>query len=572
MKSFTFITLGYLALVAGCCSNRVSDPLTLVSPHEGAEIATLTAGQKAFFDKPREERIRLFADAETRRQMIGAGWQNPCVLHWTGGTAPFTVSVSRADNGAAHWSGLVTNDTKEIFNLEIARDYVWQVTDAAGQTSQGHFTTEGRGPRFLSFLGPYNCRDFGGWVGLGGRRVRQGQAFRTAGLNDNSSTGFTTEEEGRARDTDGLITALEKTLKDSLQGWETRRPEDIKLVSAQIPTTWRVWRRARPKPFEDLALLLKTPESPEAEEVSVDEAFGLDLHGIGEGWAVLEATLTAEESGYVLLGCGADWYWALAINGLPVRDRLAYGNRRVPHSIDNHLVCVPVQKGENTLRVLLGAGTTGFKWFCGKGRETSREKILETERNYVGWLVKKLWVRSSGLKVGSSRVSESERRRWVERYGVKTELDLRTESETLGMTGSPLGPEVEWIRISSPAYQNMTNATGRAAMKDIFKVIFDESKYPLVFHCIGGRDRTGTVSFLMNGLLGVSEEDLYYDWEGTGFCQTGTDFQHRNCITPLVRSLNNYPGETLNDRIVAYIKSLGFTDEDIERFRERMLE
>lgn len=54
-------------------------------------------------------------------------------------------------------------------------------------------------------------------------------------------------------------------------------------------------------------------------------------------------------------------------------------------------------------------------------------------------------------------------------------------------------------------------------IKSIFDLLSKESSYPLVFHCTSGADRTGTLAYLVNGLLGVSYEDLCKDFELTSF-------------------------------------------------------
>lgn len=53
------------------------------------------------------------------------------------------------------------------------------------------------------------------------------------------------------------------------------------------------------------------------------------------------------------------------------------------------------------------------------------------------------------------------------------------------------------------------------AFREIFRVLADKENYPVYFHCIAGADRTGTVAFIINGLLGVSYEDLTRDFELT---------------------------------------------------------
>ena len=74
--------------------------------------------------------------------------------------------------------------------------------------------------------------------------------------------------------------------------------------------------------------------------------------------------------------------------------------------------------------------------------------------------------------------------------------------------------------------RRLSYATGNAirnenamkrSLKTVFEVLADESNYPVYIHCNAGADRTGTVAFLINGLLGVSEADLIRDYELTSF-------------------------------------------------------
>ena len=60
------------------------------------------------------------------------------------------------------------------------------------------------------------------------------------------------------------------------------------------------------------------------------------------------------------------------------------------------------------------------------------------------------------------------------------------------------------------------NETKRS-IRTLFGVLADESNYPVYIHCNAGADRTGTIAFLINGLLGVSEADLIRDFELTSF-------------------------------------------------------
>ena len=63
-----------------------------------------------------------------------------------------------------------------------------------------------------------------------------------------------------------------------------------------------------------------------------------------------------------------------------------------------------------------------------------------------------------------------------------------------------------------------TNATAaRKTVADIFEVLKEADQHPVYYHCYGGADRTGTIGFLLNGLLGVSYTDLVIDFELTSY-------------------------------------------------------
>ena len=156
--------------------------------------------------------------------------------------------------------------------------------------------------------------------------------------------------------------------------------------------------------------------------------------------------------------------------------------------------------------------------------------------------------------------------------GIRTDLDLRSDRECFGMTGSPLGPEVKWIKISSSAYSGMGKDSGKQAFAQVFRVFLDEKNYPIDFHCIAGADRTGSLAFILNGLLGVDEEELWRDWEVTAFQKEKLDFGHRTRFGKLVKVFDAFPGANIHEKIVAYVKSAGFTDADIAKFRAIMLE
>ena len=176
------------------------------------------------------------------------------------------------------------------------------------------------------------------------------------------------------------------------------------------------------------------------------------------------------------------------------------------------------------------------------------------------------------MKPGKERLNDAARKYAKKTLGIRTDIDLRSDRECFGMTGSPLGPEVTWLHIPSSAYSGFHKQGGKEAFAKVFRAFLDEGRYPIVFHCIAGADRTGSLAFVLEALLGVDEDELYKDWEVTGFDKSKLDFRHETRFDKLVNGFDDYHGATIYERVAAFVKSCGFTDADIARFRELMLE
>lgn len=129
------------------------------------------------------------------------------------------------------------------------------------------------------------------------------------------------------------------------------------------------------------------------------------------------------------------------------------------------------------------------------------------------------------------------------------------------------------------SYFQITNQSGSLyaeALRQIIRLLREERV--VYFHCMVGADRTGTLAFLIEAMLGVSESDLSKDFELTSFFEqerrtrngsVNSQFAFRNLISS-IRS--NYPGETIQDRAVSWAISNGFQDSEIEELRQLLLE
>ena len=336
--------------------------LAILSPKDGGSVALLSDNQRKFLSMSAAERTVATRAWDKALRRDKAAWAeakkssyaldvapHPVELTWSGSTGAVRVVVARAADGRAVFDATATGTVAHVANLEVGTKYVWSVT-GTGERVTAAFTTDPQPPRLINGGKVANFRDLGGWMGLGGRRVRQGRLFRSA--------------------------------------------------------------------------------------------------------------------------------------------------------------------------------------------EANRHGTLE---NYVDDATAALF---------------------RDQIGLRTDIDLRNEKETAGMTNSPFGSAVAWrLCPISPYYLVETKR------RDVFEPILDPARHPVVFHCAAGKDRTATVAFLTLALLGVSEDDIWRDYQMTGRSILPAGMKR------LADSLRErHPADSLAASAERYFLSLGFTARQIQDFRKAMLE
>lgn len=133
-------------------------------------------------------------------------------------------------------------------------------------------------------------------------------------------------------------------------------------------------------------------------------------------------------------------------------------------------------------------------------------------------------------------ISESGIKEMVNHLKIKTEIDLRRTSnnEVGSLTDkSVLGDTVNYIQIPMAfGGKNILTFQGKlsgddydydnpAMIKRFFELLADKNNYPINFHCSIGKDRTGCMAYLIEGLLGFSQEDAYRDYMFTNYADAG---------------------------------------------------
>ena len=175
-------------------------------------------------------------------------------------------------------------------------------------------------------------------------------------------------------------------------------------------------------------------------------------------------------------------------------------------------------------------------------------------------------------------LSEEGKKYMSETLGIRTEFDLRAQSENRapdtpidsGLTVSPI-PNANLEYYGVGGYDS--GIANKEGYRKVFSALSDPSRYPIYIHCTGGADRTGTVSYLVNALLGVSKEDLIHDYEYTSFSIYGERNSRGGTYSfpALVSSIDSYEGNTLSEKVESYLLSCGVTADEIYNIKAIML-
>lgn len=167
-------------------------------------------------------------------------------------------------------------------------------------------------------------------------------------------------------------------------------------------------------------------------------------------------------------------------------------------------------------------------------------------------------------------ITASGREAFRDKVGVSAELDLRRSDETV-ITASPLGADVPYLRISTTEYYDGMVNNSTTLIND-FKWIIRNLRQgrPTMFHCLIGADRTGTLAFMQEGVLGLSEYDLCRDYELTTFSVVGTRL--RTQLSDMVAYVKRYTGSTLQNKFYNFLLSKGMTRDELDDYIAVMLD
>lgn len=149
-------------------------------------------------------------------------------------------------------------------------------------------------------------------------------------------------------------------------------------------------------------------------------------------------------------------------------------------------------------------------------------------------------------------------------FGFVYEFDLRQSTLFSDDYKSRLGDDVLHKFYTAPQYGQIFNANYTESLRQIFQDLAKPNNYPMYLHCTYGTDRTGTICFLLEGVLNLPEEVMLNDYGLSGPPVTN--------LNPIYAGLEDYEGDTIQEKIANYLTTkVGVTNKEIESIRKILL-
>lgn len=105
---------------------------------------------------------------------------------------------------------------------------------------------------------------------------------------------------------------------------------------------------------------------------------------------------------------------------------------------------------------------------------------------------------------------------YVDNLGIKTDLDIRGETERAGaLQGGEANLEELGLKYFCYPLEDyhLYHPRCTESIPKVMALLADRSNYPVYIHCMVGSDRTGTLFAVLDGVLGRADRYIYTDYE-----------------------------------------------------------
>ncbi len=190
------------------------------------------------------------------------------------------------------------------------------------------------------------------------------------------------------------------------------------------------------------------------------------------------------------------------------------------------------------------------------------------------------WITNTGDAVKQGLVYRSAKfdaltdlgREFLLSLGIRTDMDFRWNNEIAVEYRdiSPLGEDINRLRPLVGSYTEAFKYSDYTLTA--MQTFADIENYPILFHCAGGADRTGTIALLLNGLLGVDEHSLIMDYEFTsGRTRPYGKSSENGGIYGLWTAVQAYEGATTQEKVYTALRSIGMTEMELSNIYNIMM-
>ena len=166
---------------------------------------------------------------------------------------------------------------------------------------------------------------------------------------------------------------------------------------------------------------------------------------------------------------------------------------------------------------------------------------------------------------------------YVDALQIKTELDLRGKKECLERRKAWGEKDLTALFGINHLYleiipYHMYYPANKENMLKIFEELSKKKNYPIYFHCAVGSDRTGTIAFLIDGIVGRSEKHMIDNYELPSFNRNLTRYRYCRKGSEMIHTLKGKKGEPYHVTIPKYLRNLGVPQEQIDAIRNILIE